>query len=279
MQATESFFTVDDGLKLFSKNWTVKNPRAVIFLVHGFGEHCRRYEHFAAFWQKNQVAVIGYDRRGHGSSEGKRGHTPSFDNLLDEVAYLIGEGENLYPGVPKILYGHSQGGNIVLNYLIKRNPEIAAAVVTGAWIQLAFQPPAVMVFLGKLMNAIFPKFSQPNQLNPDHLSRDKKVGADYMNDPLVHRSITARMGMEMLKSAAFLDEYSGEIKVPLLMMHGEKDQIISPSAAKTFSERVSGDVTFKMWTGLFHEIHNEPEQNEVFGFTLDWLEKKKVLKT
>ncbi|MFT7603149.1 MAG: acylglycerol lipase, partial [Saprospiraceae bacterium] len=100
-----------DGITIFGKEWKTENPKAVIALVHGFGEHCMRYDAMANYYNRKGYAMIGYDRRGHGQSTGPRGFTPNFEAYLDEVAALIEAGKKRYPGKPIILYGHSMGGN------------------------------------------------------------------------------------------------------------------------------------------------------------------------
>ncbi len=262
------------GFKIAGRHWPVANPNLVVCLVHGFGEHIGRYEHVAAFFARHQIAVIGYDRSGHGASGGKRGHTQYYDLLLEEIGQLIEQAESRYPGVPLVLYGHSQGGNLVLNYLLKKPGKIKAVISTGPWIQLAFKPPGFKVFIGKLTRRLMPSFSQPNGLNPAHLSTDPEVGKAYIADPLVHDRVTTETGLSMLESGEFLNSYAGAFPAPLLLMHGEQDQITSPSATKAFASRVKGDVTLKIWSGLYHEIHNEFEKEAVLNTILEWLKAR-----
>ena len=129
-----------------------------------------------------------------------------------------------------------------------------------------------MVGLGRLMRNIIPAFSQKNQLVLEHISRSPEVVDAYKKDPLIHNKITATMGIGMLETARSLSTYKGSIKVPLLMMHGGADRITSPKGSACFAKNVSGDVTYKEWKDLFHEIHNEPEKEAVFEFLLDWMD-------
>ncbi len=263
-----------DNIKLHGIHWKLNQPKAVICLVHGLGEHAARYEHFAQWFAQKNYATIAYDRRGHGRSEGQKGHTPSYEAYLDEIDLLLNEAENQYPNIPKIIYGHSQGGNLVLNYSLSRKPQAKAIVATGPWIRLAFEPPKFLVMLGKFMKNVYPKFDNKNQLNTNHISRDKNVVKKYEDDPLVHDHISASTGIEMMKGAEKLDAFSGELPYPTLLMHGSEDQLTSPIATQEFANRISGDNLLKIWEGFYHEIHNEPEQNEVFEFTYNWLESK-----
>lgn len=264
-------WSTSDGIKIFGKYWPVDQPKAVLHIVHGMGEHIQRYEAVATFYNQAGIAVIGNDHRGHGLSEGKRGHIPNFLALLDEVEHLLELGHKLFPGAPQFLFGQSLGGNVVLNYILRRKPNIAGVIASSPWIQLAFKPDAISVMAGKLLKSIYPTFTQPTKLNARHLSTDPEVGRIYQADPLVHDRITAGMGTEMLDAADYLQHYSGHFPIPLLLMHGSDDQIVSYDAAHQFTERVTGEVTFVSWEGLYHELHNEIRREEVLNTSLQWI--------
>jgi alpha-beta hydrolase superfamily lysophospholipase len=266
-------WTTADGLKISAKDWHVQNAKAVIIIIHGLGEHCERYAPMASFFNKNEIGFVGYDRRGHGRSEGKRGHTIHFQAYLDEVAELVKHTEILYPKTPVFLYGHSMGGNIALNFVLKRNSKIAGLITTGAWIELYKNPPSLLIAFAKMINKIYPAFTQSNGLDPNHISTVPDEVEKYKNDPLVHNKITSNTALEMMKAADFLNTFRGELPVPTLIMHGGDDKIISAKGSSEFAKRASGDVTFREWKGLYHEIHNESIRYDVFEFALQWINR------
>lgn len=271
---TEQFITSKDGIQLYTREWGIPHPKAVIALIHGFGEHINRYNHMANFYNKNGYAVVGLDTRGHGKSEGKRGHTPQYETYMDDIDGFINNVKERYKGVPMFLYGHSMGGNLVLNFILKRPPTLAGAIVTGPWIKLAFEPKPIMITLGKIMRSIYPTMTQGSGLVASSISSDPSVVEAYVNDPLVHSSITASAGMALTEAAAWLDEYSGNVPMPLVIMHGMVDKLTSQSASEAFFKRVNGDVKYKKWEGMYHEVHNEPNKMDVFNYTLGWLDSK-----
>ncbi len=271
---SEFNWKTSDGINIYAKSWDTDNPKAVVLLVHGLGEHINRYDHLGAFLNKNGFALLGNDHRGHGQSGGPKGHIPSYEDLLKEVDQLRQEATNRYPDAPVFLYGHSLGGNIVLNYLLVRQPEIKGVIATGPALKLAFEPSAFLLFLGKLMRNIKPSFAQPNGLVVEHISRDKSVVEKYVKDPLVHDKVSSELGLATLERGKWALENISKINIPALVMHGEKDQITSPEGTKLFAEKGQGDITLKIWPELYHEIHNEPEQQQVFDFTLNWLNSK-----
>lgn len=269
----KNFIASADGLRLFVRSWEANHPKALVVLMHGLGEHIGRYDHLAAFFNQQDITVVGFDHRGHGSSEGKRGHIPSFESVYEDIDKIVSAARSHHPGLPVFLYAHSMGANLLLNYMLHRQSQIKGAIVTGSFIRLAFEPSPFVVALGKAMRSIFPGFTQSNQLDPNDISRDPAVVQAYKNDPLVHDRLTASLGTRLLDGAANLDKFDGTFPCPLLIMHGADDKITSPKGSKAFADRVKGDITHLEWPGLYHEIHNEKSQKDVFQYTIDWIFK------
>jgi alpha-beta hydrolase superfamily lysophospholipase len=263
-----------DGLKLYTKAWIPPQYKAIICLIHGYGEHVNRYNHVAEFFNKNEYAFVGMDTRGYGQSEGKRGHAPNFEAFMTDIEQFIGETKKQYPNKPIFLYGHSMGGNFVLNYVIRKKPHLAGVIVTGPLIQTAFKTSAFQIGLAKFARSIFPTLSQSTKLVSAHISKDPAVVAAYDADPLVFDSMSAAAGAGILEANAFLDNYSGEMPVPLLIMHADEDKLTSQPASAAFEGRLKGDTTYKKWVGMYHEIHNEPDKQRVFDYALGWLDSK-----
>jgi alpha-beta hydrolase superfamily lysophospholipase len=273
MEISEWKWKSSDGLEMYGRKWAPQGvPRAVIVLVHGLGEHVCRYDNAAASLTGHGYVVMGFDLRGHGNSGGRRGHTPAYDNLMNDITIFLGEVEKYYPGLPKFLYGHSLGGNLVLNYVLREKPELRGVIATGPWLELAFQPPASQVSLGRLMNGILPTFVQKSNLNTKGLSHDKVVVDAYEKDPLVHDKISARLFVSTYDSGLWALDHAAEFPLPLLLMHGAADPITSAQGSKKFADKAGEKVTLKLWDDLYHEIHNEPQNGDVFQFMVDWLD-------
>jgi alpha-beta hydrolase superfamily lysophospholipase len=118
-----------------------------------------------------------------------------------------------------------------------------------------------------------PTLTLPTGLAVNFLSRDQAVVDAYKKDPLVHDQLSAAAGIALLEGAAWLNDYSGVFSIPVLLMHGGADKITSPAATREFFGRVTGEVSHREWPGLYHEIHNEKEQKEVFEHTLAWMKQ------
>jgi len=274
MKTFESKFEGNDSASFYVEGWEPDaQPKAVIALVHGHGEHIGRYAHVGKALNDAGYALVGFDSRGHGKSGGARGHIPSYDALLDDISTFLSMLGRKYPGQPLFLYGHSMGGNQVLNYALRRHPKISGVIATGPWLRLAFEPPPVKVALGRFMNNLVPSFTQPSGLDTKGLSHDAEMVRLYDNDPLNHNKISARLFVGMYESGLWALEHASELDLPLLLMHGGADRVTSAEASRQFAAKAGKNVTLRIWEGLYHEIHNEPEQAEVFKVMIEWLDK------
>jgi alpha-beta hydrolase superfamily lysophospholipase len=252
-----------------------ENAKAVIVLVHGIGEHILRYDYWADLFIKEGIAFTGVDLPGHGRSEGRRGHIKS-SRILDEmIGILLDSCRKTFPGIPVYLYGQSMGGGIVLNYILRVNPNIKGAIVTSPWLRLAFEPPKIKVILASFMKNLVPGLIQPSGLNVNHLTQNGIVVERYNADPLVHDKISVRLFGDAMNSARYSLEHASELKIPTLILHGSDDLITSPGGSREFSEK-SDKVDLKIWEDGYHELHNEQFNKEVFRFIMDWINKKPV---
>jgi alpha-beta hydrolase superfamily lysophospholipase len=275
MKTFESGWQSKDGIRFYVLGWEPHaKPRAVVCLVHGHGEHVGRYAHVGEAFANAGYVLAGFDARGHGKSGGPRGHTPSYDALMDDIADFLMQMQTSYPGLPRFLYGHSMGGNEVINFALRRKPDLKGVIATGPWLKLAFEPPALQVTLGRLMNNIAPGFTQKSGLDTAALSHDASVVNAYNSDPLVHDKISARLFMGMYEAGLWALDHAAEFPLPLLIMHGTADRLTLAEASRQFAERGGKNVTWRAWDGLYHEIHNEPEKAEVLKVMIDWMDAR-----
>ncbi|HUH73685.1 MAG TPA: lysophospholipase [Chitinophagales bacterium] len=273
MKSNTFKWTTSDGLELFAKSWQSENQtsKAVITLVHGLGEHIERYEHVAKVLTDDGYAIVGYDHRGHGKSDGNRGHIPDYEQFMDDVTLALNKTRELFPNLPLFIYGHSMGGGLVANYLIRRQPKVKAAILTAPYFGLTNPQPAIKLALGRFTQNLVPKLSLPSGLNADHISRDPEEVRKYKNDPLVHDKISAKMGISMVDVGAYAVEHANKISVPTLVFHGKGDEITSPKASAEFARNAGNIVQIELLDKLYHEIHNEPEKEMVFKSILKFL--------
>ena len=268
----EKFENAPDGLQIYYKAWLVEQPKAVVGIVHGLGEHCHRFRYVIKFFNQNNISVVSYDRRGHGRSEGQRGHTSNFQYLYQEIDLLFAWVNELSPDIPQIIYGHSMGANLVMNYCLDKDRNFKCVIATGPWIRLPNPPPAALMSFARLMDKLWPGFSQSNRLDPSLVTFDPEEAKLYTDDPMVHDRISARLAVGMFDAANRLDDFAETFPLPLLMMHGELDEYTDPKGTIAFAERVKGEIELKIYSGLRHEIHNEAERADIFEFMKKWID-------
>ena len=252
-----------------------ENARAIIIMVHGIGEHIQRYSYLADLFMKEGIAFTGVDLPGHGRSDGRRGNIKSYKLLEEMITIMIDSCRKTFPGIPVYLYGHSLGGGIVLDYILRVNPRIKGAIVTSPWLRLSFEPPKIKVLLASLMKNLVPGLVQPTGLNVSHISHDKAVVENYKTDPLVHDMCSVSLYNEAMKAAKYSLEHASDLKIPTLLIHGSDDMINSPEGSREFAQK-SDKVILKIWEGGYHELHNETFKDDVFRYIMDWINKKPV---
>jgi acylglycerol lipase len=265
-----------DDIEIFAQGWEpdTKEPKAVVCLVHGLGEHIARYSHVADAFNKEGYVLFGADLRGHGRSGGPRGHFPSIDIVMKDIDVLFEQARTRFPGLPLILYGHSLGGILVLAYALKRKPNIKGVIATSPGLRTALEDQPAKIMAAKVLGAFIPKVSLPSGLDVNAISHDKNVIEKYNHDPLVHDKVSLGFGKIMLGTAHWALQHSGEFALPLLLLHGKGDAIAFPSGSIDFAEPLKENCKLVLFEGAYHELHNEPEKEEVFKTMINWMDER-----
>lgn len=253
--------------------WQVTEPKASIVIVHGMGEHLQRYTHVAAKFTQNNYNVIAYDNFGHGKTSGKRGHNPNFEALLDCIEFNINKAKELNPEIPVFIYGHSMGGNLVINYTLKRKHNLKGVIATSPFLKLAFEPPAWKMFLGKILLKVAPSITLGNEINPGHVSRDPKEVEKYNNDKLVHGKISPNYSLVILETGAWAIDNASTLQIPMFVMHGTDDKIISHKGSEQFCKN-SSLAELHLIEGGYHELQNDICKENVLQQITNWLNKQ-----
>jgi len=252
-----------------------ETTKAVVIFVHGIGEHIHRYDHWAGLFNKEGIGFAGVDLPGHGRSDGRRGHIKSYKLLGEMIDILLKSCNQTFPGIPVYIYGHSLGGGIVLDYILRRNPKVKGAIVTGPYLRLAFEPSRIRLILASVMKNLLPGLTQPTGLNASHLSHNETVVEKYKSDPLVHGKISVSLFDGAMNAAKYSLKHASELKVPTLLLHGSDDMLTSPEGSREFAGKTDMAV-LKIWDGSYHELHNEPFKDEVFKYIMSWINRKQA---
>lgn len=260
--------------RLFGQYWYNENPKAAIVLVHGMGEHSGRYSgSLVPELVSAGFAVFGYDLYGHGHSEGKRGCCPSYKALLYSLEAVCQKKLEIFPELDLFLYGHSLGGNVVLNYAMTRSLDCKGLIVSSPYLKLAFDPPSWKLYLGKLCYYLYPKLTLPSGVDPKYISREEVEVEKYKDDPLVHNKISPTYTFPVMEKGQWIMQNPNKLSVPTLLFHGSGDYITSHWASKAFAKQ-SPLINFKLFKGGYHELHNDLEKEELFKTVTDWVNEQ-----
>ncbi|MCZ4555584.1 lysophospholipase [Rhodococcus sp. OK611] len=273
MAHTESSFTSKYGTRIDYDVWTPDGePRAVLVLAHGFGEHARRYDHVVERLLGLGLVVYAPDHRGHGRSGGKRVELKDWSDFTDDLGRLFGIATAEHPGLDRYLLGHSMGGAIALTYALDHPGDLAGLILSAPAVDVTTGVPKVVVEVGKFLGRYAPRVPVES-LDANLVSRDPAVVAAYNSDPLVHHGrVPAGIARGMIVNAESLPNRLPTLQVPLLLLHGSEDGLANVNGSRMIADIVgSQDLTYTEYDGLFHEVFNEPEREQVLDDVVEWL--------
>lgn len=260
-----------DGLKLRTLRWLAAVPtRAHLLLVHGIAEHAGRHSHVASRLASAGIETHAYDLRGFGLSDGRRAYVERWSLYHDDLEDQLVAISAAAGGLPVIVYGHSMGGLIALGYVLADPPRPLPDL-------LVLSAPAIASVggwrrpLAAVLGRALPRLEIANRLPPGGLSHDPQVEVAYRSDPLNAHRTTTRLGMELFREQARVQarlSQIGALPAPTYVLHGTADAIVPVWASASLEGREN--VRRRVYPGLRHETHNEPEAEAVIGDTIAW---------
>jgi len=276
----EDTYPASDGIALFERRWLPDGkPRGEVLVVHGFIEHGGRYRPMAEALAGRGFAVSATDLRGHGRSGGPRCLIRSFHEYLNDLdcsfARARSRAEVGSSDLPLFLFGHSMGGLIAILWCVKRQPPLRGLIVSGPALALPDRLFPWLRHLAKAGSVLFP-WLRLGRMGCRHISRDEAVVRQFRDDPLVfHGGFPVRTGAEILRAGEVARRQSHELRVPLLILHGTADRVATVEASRALYEQaVSDDKELRLYPGLYHEVLNEPEREQVLADLIEWIEKR-----
>ena len=257
----------------FFRSWSCEDTaKGVVLISHGLGEHSGRYNHVAQAFTANQLHVYALDHIGHGQSPGKRAFVESFNELTAGVAELRSQIASEHPDLPVVLIGHSMGGLIAARTVLDAATDYQTLILTGPLLGVPKPPPAWQTWLLRTLSALFPA-AKALEIDASAVSRDQAVVDDYVADPLVHHeNIPARTVVSLFDEASAVLGRASKISLPTLLLHGEEDVLTSVPASRQFMADLSAtDKHITVYPGMYHELFNEPEKEDIIRTCLDWI--------
>ncbi len=250
---------------LYAESFTPKSDaKGVVLITHGYAEHCGRYREVAHVLVNAGWAVLTYDVRGHGQSPGARGAIDRFDTYVADLRAARTRAQELAPGKPLVLLGHSHGSLITLRALTSDQPPSAvAAILSSPYLAIKKPVPAYKKLLARIGSRLAPDLGQPNQIRSEDLTSDKAKQAEHAADKLNFGIATARWFTESTAAQAYVLANADRIKLPTTWLVGAADPLCDPVATRRVADRVKGAVYHDL-KGLKHEVFNEVDRGKVF---------------
>jgi len=271
----EDTFKAKDGFRLYEQCWMpedVEKAKGVLVIVHGLAEHGGRYAHVGKFFAEHGFVVGAFDLRGHGKSDGEDTFFNSNDECVDDVEVFAARMHERVPGKSLFVLGHSMGGLIAAIYGIQKNPDLTGILLSGASLKISDTISPILVKIAGVLAKITPHM-KTIVLDGNTVSRDPAVVEKYNTDPLNYRGgIPASTGGAINSATIYVREHFAEFNLPVRIMFGTEDRLADPEGSKKFYREISStDKTMVPYEGLYHEILNEPEQEQVMTESLAWM--------
>ena len=275
MKHEESSFQGTHGLEFYYQYWQPDaEPRAIIAVIHGVGEHSGRYMNVVNPLTAHGYGVYAYDHRGHGRSPGQRVHINHWSEYREDLKAFLDVVAKQEPGRPIFIFGHSMGALIALEYLSHRPQGLKGAIISGAPIAPAGVAKPYLVAVARTLSGVWPRFSVNLGLDITAISRDPDVVKAIAADPLVSRTATVRWGTESLNTLAWVKAHAPEINLPILLIHGEADRLnLAQGTRALFDAMTHADRTLRIYPGGYHELHNDIGHEQVMADIRQWLDQ------
>lgn len=272
LQTRQGWLDSADGVRLYRESDVPAEPKAALLFVHGFADHCGRYAAMAADLAAEGYACFRFDYRGHGRSDGKRGHIFAFDDYLRDLRAARDWFEAETPGLKRFILAHSNGGLIALNGVSQAPEDLDGLVLSSPFFGFGVKVPGYKALAGRLTSRIMPAFTQPTGLDAATVSHDPAIIEQYATDPLIGRVASSRWFTETVAAHERSPAAARALRLPVLLQQAGDDRIASAAAAKRIFDLIGADDrTYRVYDGLFHEIWFELERAPVIADLKAWL--------
>lgn len=274
----EGTFSTRDGLAFYERRWAPAGEAvASIVLVHGYGEHCSRYESFSRVLNAAGFVVHTYDQRGFGHSPGRRAYIRCFDTLLDDLDDYLAFVRPRLAGRPWFMMSHSMGGLVMSLYAETRlagggTDGPRGLVFSSPFLGFSDEVPKILQALAPVVGTLLP-WLPVGDVDSKYLAHDPAAVEAADNDPLsYHGKVKAGTGAQFSKAIKRARAGFGSITLPLFVFHGTDDRLAPFEGGRLLFEQCgSKDKTFKPFAGGYHELWNDYEKDAVASGVVEWI--------
>lgn len=274
MHLHNQYIKLPDYTSLYTISNTISDAKANIIFLHGYTEHIGRYGWMIEQMNQAGINVFAYDHRGYGKSDGTRAYINRFSQYTEDLGVYLNQLKK--PELPTFLMGHSMGSLIGVDYLVNHlEHQFAGFISSSGALKIDESISPFLRKISGIMSKIAPHL-KTIKLDPNALSRDPKEVVKYFTDPAVyHGGTKARLGFEMLEAMKSAQNNFHKINIPVLILHGTEDKLADPLGSQWMYDKVSStDKKIEYFEGLYHEIMNEPEKDDVIKVLITWIKER-----
>ncbi|TFF95568.1 alpha/beta hydrolase [Candidatus Thorarchaeota archaeon] len=277
MKFMESEYVGYDGTRMFMATWLPDDERvrALLVAIHGLGSHGSTLKNIGEYFAERGLGVFAPDMRGFGHYSGLKGHVMDFDEYVEDMHNIVMQVKDRHINKLTFLFGHSLGGQHVIRYVGKYHLETDGMIISCPAVSEKLDIGVGKRIAGSILSVLNVKRYFENEVEYEDGCRDPEVVAEHKNDPLMFDKVTARFGIEGLKAAKQAFKLAPFIELPTLVQQAGDDKLVDPAKTREFFENLaSEDKTWRIYEGLYHELHSEPEKAIVLGDMEKWLEER-----
>uniref|UniRef100_B8HMT2 Monoacylglycerol lipase n=1 Tax=Cyanothece sp. (strain PCC 7425 / ATCC 29141) TaxID=395961 RepID=B8HMT2_CYAP4 len=277
MQHLEGIFKGFGDCSLYYQSWHPEGSgQAVVILVHGLGGHSGVFQNVVEYLVPQGYELYAMDLRGHGRSAGQRGHINAWGEFRADLHAFIQYVRQQQSRCAYILWGHSLGGTIALDYVLHAPEQLQGLIVTAPALGQVGVPPWKLA-IGQVLSKVYPRFSLQVGIPKTLASRDPAALAACLQDPLRHDYGSARLVTEFYATVDWINQHASELKTPLLIMHGSADRVTLPEGSRAFFQQVLfADKEHREYPGNYHDLYIDVDYQKMFSDVDIWLDRHLV---
>lgn len=246
-------------------------PRGAVTFVHDAGLHGALYDQFASHLVHAGWAVALPDLRGHGRSEGERGHSNGIQEVLRDLGDVQDHLAYRQPDAPKVLIGQGLGALWCLAYACEKPGGVAALVLSSPLLDPRFRLPEPARGLMGMFRQVGATSAGKLGWAVSQRTSDPVEQSALRDDHQVHEVITVRAGQQATEAAARYRGRIGSLGMPVLLLGGSEDPI---AAASDLPSLAGPNVDVRVFEGWLHDLFLESRRVEVMEFVAQWLDRK-----
>lgn len=274
MHYSADWTLLSEDVKKYVHRWLPTDvPRGVVCIIHGLGEHGGRYNRLATRLVESRYAVFAFDQQGHGLSPEPRGCVASYDSMLGDIRDFLRWSSEEYPQHKPVLFGHSMGGNLVLNYALRDYPQPSGVIASSPMIRAVNGPSRLFESFARLLMRIAPNYRLSSTVVPARLMSDPEEQQELLNDDLFHGQLSLRLGGALLASGRFTLTHADDLATPLLLTHGTNDIRTCPQASAEFATRAGKQCEFLLLPDRLHDPFRDLEKDVAISKFIEFIER------